>query len=340
MANSATAPSNLRVTISMGPPRRPLRTNRPLRVPTSSSACSSSVPAVRTCGRVAVSTAPPEIEGRTWILSPPDTFSSSVATSPFTKTFTCSRTRPTSSRIQPWSCGCSLWSRRMTSATVSPSTSSLERPPTMSRRGAQRFTTATAAVYRRERLRSDRRFAARREMRTHLVRVARLSTGAEGRESVGGLRDRGVGSARELGQPPRDLVHALPIPGLSHALDPALRTHHDDRGHHPDPVGVRDLVGREVRPRRERHPMLAGERVQLLRRILADAPAPAGVGALERLQLRPRHLAHGAGHLVEDQRGGAGAEVDVGNRRRVRTDSGWAWAHRRQRNRSPGYGRG
>ena len=105
----------------------PSSTNRPFFVPTSSCVISSS--------RDRGEHVQPVLFGPTAVSSRPYSL--------FTKTLMCSRISPRSSRIQPFTSGCSRSRACSTSPTVDPSSSSSRFPPASSDSGARSLTTGT-----------------------------------------------------------------------------------------------------------------------------------------------------------------------------------------------------
>src|ERR1041385_8293281 len=189
----------LPISISIGPPRCPRSTNSPFFVPTRSSASSSSDPTRCSWGRVAVCTAPPEIEGRTWMSSPSETRESNAATSPFRKTLACSRIWPCSSVTQPSRLGCCRSSDAIPSPMVRPSTSTRPEPPARSLRGGRSFTATMEPE-------SSRTPDNRGWPRSDRALAARASTGAERREAVARLGDRREPGPCQLGELPGKVV--------------------------------------------------------------------------------------------------------------------------------------
>src|SRR5438105_7238959 len=189
----------------------------------------------------------------------------------------------------------------MTSPSVLPSMSSSVFPPASSRRGERRRTRGMAPSLPNS----------VPPTRTHLVRVARLSTGSEGRKAVRRLGDRRIGGARELRQRLRQLVQPLTVPGFDRPNDDAVAADQERGGDGADAVRVRELVWGKVRRRGERQAEPPPERLELLVGVLADAHDPARIRLLEPLYLRGRHLAHGTRDLVEEEGARSLAEIDA-----------------------------
>src|SRR5881396_3225660 len=93
------------------------------------------------------------------------------------------------------------------------------------------------------------------------------------------------------------------------------------RGDRADAVRVRELVRRKVRHRRKGQSEPLPEGADLLVCVLTHPHDPSGVGLLEALHIRGRHLADGACDLVEEDHSWPVTEVDARDGRRRRAGS-------------------
>src|SRR5262249_55781205 len=111
--------------------------------------------------------------------------------------------------------------------------------------------------------------AVRVRVRADLARVARASAGTERREAIPMLGGRHCGAAGESGKSGGHAVVAVAVPRLDDVVHHAVMDEHDGR-HHADAVRLGDVVRGQVRRRVERPTIFAGEREELLVRILPD----------------------------------------------------------------------